>query len=115
MEMEKKTKFNIGFVIIAIWGILLIQGVLSSYYQATVIPYSEFQENLKKGTIESITITTNKQVYGWWEYVYITARVTDGTNPVRGAVLRLPANLTPPSSPPRRRGSGRRSRPAPPP
>ena len=46
--MDKKTRLNIYFVIIAIWGVLIIQYIISSSYQPLVIPYSEFQKALKE-------------------------------------------------------------------
>lgn len=57
--MDKKTRLNIYFVIIAIWGVLIIQYIISSTYQPLVIPYSEFQQALKDGRIGEITIFSN--------------------------------------------------------
>ncbi|MGD2085736.1 MAG: ATP-dependent zinc metalloprotease FtsH [Candidatus Aminicenantes bacterium] len=57
--MEKKTRLNIYFVIIAIWGVLIIQYIISSTYQPLVIPYSEFQKALKDGRVGEITILSN--------------------------------------------------------
>lgn len=57
--MDKKTRLNIYFVIIAIWGVLIIQYIISSTYQPLVIPYSEFQKALKEGRVGEITILSN--------------------------------------------------------
>jgi cell division protease FtsH len=57
--MDKKTRLNIYFVIIAIWGVLIIQYIISSSYQPLVIPYSEFQKALKDGRVREITILSN--------------------------------------------------------
>jgi len=57
--LEKKTRLNIYFVIIAIWGVLIIQYIISSTYQPLVIPYSEFQKALKDGNVGEITILSN--------------------------------------------------------
>lgn len=57
--MDKKTRLNIYFVIIAIWGVLIIQYIISSTYQPLVIPYSEFQKALKDGRVGEITIFSN--------------------------------------------------------
>jgi cell division protease FtsH len=57
--MDKKTRLNIYFVIIAIWGVLIIQYIISSSYQPLVIPYSEFQKALKDGRVGEITILSN--------------------------------------------------------
>jgi cell division protease FtsH len=57
--LDKKTRLNIYFVIIAIWGVLIIQYIISSSYQPLVIPYSEFQKALKDGRIGEITILSN--------------------------------------------------------
>ena len=57
--MDKKTRLNIYFVIIAIWGVLIIQYIISSSYQPLVIPYSEFQKALKDGNVREITVLSN--------------------------------------------------------
>ncbi len=57
--MDKKTRLNIYFVIIAIWGVLIIQYIISSSYQPLVMPYSEFQKALKNGRVGEITILSN--------------------------------------------------------
>ena len=40
--MEKKTKINIWHIILAIWGVLLLQNLIFSQFRPKVIPYSEF-------------------------------------------------------------------------
>ena len=40
--MEKKTKINIWYIILAIWGVLLLQNLIFSQFRPKVIPYSEF-------------------------------------------------------------------------
>jgi cell division protease FtsH len=57
--LDKKTRLNIYFVIIAIWGVLIIQYIISSSYQPLVIPYSEFQKALKDGNVREITVLSN--------------------------------------------------------
>jgi cell division protease FtsH len=57
--LDKKTRLNIYFVIIAIWGVLIIQYIISSTYQPLVIPYSEFQKSLKDGRVGDITILSD--------------------------------------------------------
>jgi cell division protease FtsH len=57
--LDKKTRLNIYFVIIAIWGVLIIQYIISSTYQPLVIPYSEFQKALKDGNVREITVLSN--------------------------------------------------------
>ena len=36
-----------------------------------------------------VTVTTDKSVYGWWDTPIFTVRVTDGTNPVRSATVKV--------------------------
>jgi cell division protease FtsH len=57
--MDKKTRLNIYFIIVAIWGVLILQYFISSTYQPIVLPYSEFQKGIKDGRISEITITSN--------------------------------------------------------
>jgi cell division protease FtsH len=57
--LEKRLKLNIYYVIIAIWGVLIIQYIISSSYQPLVLPYSEFQKALKNGRLGEITVLSD--------------------------------------------------------
>src|SRR5579875_1932089 len=58
-EMTKKTRFNIGYAIAAIFGILLIQYFFSMATQIATIPYSEFQKLLREGKVASVGVSDN--------------------------------------------------------
>ncbi len=57
--MTKKTRFNIGYAIAAIFGVLLIQYFFSMATQIATIPYSEFQELLRAGKVASVGVSDN--------------------------------------------------------
>lgn len=57
--MTKKTRFNIGYAIAAIFGILLIQYFFSMATQIATIPYSEFQKLLREGKVASVGVSDN--------------------------------------------------------
>ena len=55
--MDKKTKFNIWYLFIALWGVVILH---SAWMQATrieQIPYSQFQDYLNDGRIAEIRIS----------------------------------------------------------
>lgn len=61
--MDKKAQLNFWYIIIAIFGILLIQSMYSQYTKVEPIPYSRFHELLEQGKIAEIAITQN-HIYG---------------------------------------------------
>ena len=58
--MEKKHKFSIWYVFIAIWGVLLVQNYIAGAYRTKAIPYSEFLKLLKENKITEVAITENR-------------------------------------------------------
>lgn len=55
--MDKKTKFNLGYVFIAIWGIVILHSLWVQYVNPIEqIPYSQFQAYLAEGKVEEIRI-----------------------------------------------------------
>ncbi|PKN34424.1 MAG: cell division protein FtsH [Deltaproteobacteria bacterium HGW-Deltaproteobacteria-19] len=58
--MDKKHRFSIWYVFLAVWAVLLIQSYLASFFAAQVIPYSQFLTLLKSGKITEIAITANQ-------------------------------------------------------
>ena len=60
--MDKKAQLNFWYIIIAIFGILLIQSMYSQYTKVEPIPYSRFHELLDQGKIAEIAITNH--IYG---------------------------------------------------
>ena len=57
--MDTKTKFNIWYVIIAIWGIIVLHEAWQAFTQIKEIPYSQFQSYLRADRIEEIRISSN--------------------------------------------------------
>lgn len=78
--MEKHQRFSIWYVLIAIWGVLIIQNLLVSIMAVKIIPYSEFLSQLKDGKITEIAITANRiqgrrQIDGGGTELFRTVRV----------------------------------------
>jgi cell division protease FtsH len=54
--VEKKTKFNIWYFILAIWGVVLLQNFIFSQFRPVVIPYSEFIQAVVDDKVIEISI-----------------------------------------------------------
>jgi len=54
--VEQKTKYSIWYVIIAIWGVLLMQQFIAEQLAIKVIPYSQFLRALKEGKVTEVAI-----------------------------------------------------------
>jgi cell division protease FtsH len=52
-----KTRFDVGYAVAAIFGILVIQYVISIAGQTAAIPYSEYQQLLHQGKVASVGIS----------------------------------------------------------
>ena len=57
--MEKQHKLNIWYIIAAIFGVILLQNVWAQRQHVQTIPYSEFEQYLKDGTVDDIVISQN--------------------------------------------------------
>ena len=57
--MENQTKFNIGYLIVALLAVVMMRDAWVSVNQVQQIPYSEFQHHLKGGELESIAIAND--------------------------------------------------------
>jgi len=55
--MNRKTKFNIWYVFVAIWGVLLLHGLWMQTRQIEQIPYSQFEAYLKEGRVDEVQIS----------------------------------------------------------
>lgn len=58
--MEKHHKFSIWYILIGIWGVLILHNLLFSAFAVRTIPYSEFLELLKQGKVETVAIRSNQ-------------------------------------------------------
>ena len=57
--MEKTTKFNIGYLVIALLAVVMLRDAWVGVNQVQTIPYSEFQHHLKANELEEIAISNN--------------------------------------------------------
>ena len=57
--MGKLTKFNIGYLFIALMAVVFMRDLWIGANQVQTIPYSEFQHHLKNGELEDIAVSTN--------------------------------------------------------
>ena len=58
--MEKKHKFSMWYIFLAIWIVLLLQPYLSSVMAVKTIPYSQFLQLLKENKIAEIAVSANQ-------------------------------------------------------
>ncbi|QJT11110.1 ATP-dependent zinc metalloprotease FtsH [Oceanidesulfovibrio marinus] len=56
--MDKK-RFNIWYILLAVWGVLIIQSFISQQYGPRNIPYSEFLGALNQGRIKEVAVREN--------------------------------------------------------
>ena len=54
--MENNTKFNIWYMLAAVWGVLLLQSLIFDQFRAQVIPYSDFIQAVNQGKVIEIAI-----------------------------------------------------------
>jgi cell division protease FtsH len=83
--MNNKTHFNLGYAIAAILAVFVIQYFISMASQIAVIPYSEYQQLLKQGKVESVGISdrtvqgTLKEPLSGGQKQFVTTRVDQET------------------------------------
>ena len=58
-KMDHKIRFNIWYVFIALWGVILLHNLWLQATRIEQIPYSQFQAYLDEDLIEEIRITNN--------------------------------------------------------
>jgi cell division protease FtsH len=79
--MTSKTRFNIGYTIAALLGILLIQYFIVTASQVAPIPYSQFKQLLRESKIESVGVSdrflqgTLKEPLPGGQKQFVTTRV----------------------------------------
>jgi cell division protease FtsH len=57
--MDRKTKINIWYIVVAFAGFMLVQGFYQQSKQYTTIPYSRFQTLLNEDKIDQVSIEQN--------------------------------------------------------
>jgi cell division protease FtsH len=76
-----KTRFNVGFAIAALIGVLLVQYLVAAGTRVAVIPYSQFQQLLHDGKIDRVGVSdrfiqgTLKQPLSGGQKQFVTTRV----------------------------------------
>jgi cell division protease FtsH len=79
--VTKQTRFHIGYAIAAIFGVLLIQYLVSMANQIASIPYSEFQRLLRENKVETVGVSdrfiqgTVKEPLPGGQKQFVTTRV----------------------------------------
>jgi cell division protease FtsH len=82
--MDPKHKFNLWYLVAAVFGVILLQNLFVLSQQVETIPYSEFETYLREGRVGEITVSQNfiqgtlKPVDGGEERRFITHRVDPG-------------------------------------
>jgi cell division protease FtsH len=83
--MNNKMRFNVGYAIAAIFAVFVIQYFISTASQIAIIPYSEYQQLLKQGKVESVGISdrtvqgTLKEPLSGGQKRFVTTRVDQET------------------------------------
>ncbi len=54
--MEKNTKFNVWYVLAAVWGVLFLQNMIFDQFRPQVLPYSEFIEAVESDKVIEIAV-----------------------------------------------------------
>ena len=58
--MERQHKFSIWYILLGIWGVLIIHNMIFSALSIKTIPYSEFLKLVKEGKVSEVAITQNQ-------------------------------------------------------
>ena len=58
--MEKRHKFSIWYVLIAIWIVLILHNLIVQMFAVERLPYSEFVKALQAGKVVEVAITQNR-------------------------------------------------------
>ncbi|MGH6897858.1 MAG: ATP-dependent zinc metalloprotease FtsH [Geminicoccaceae bacterium] len=58
--MDKKTNFNAWYIVIAVLGIVLLQGIFQQARETERLPYSQFRQFLEQGKIDDLLITESR-------------------------------------------------------
>ena len=77
--MDKKTQFNVWYIVAAFAGVLLLQALFAQFNHVETVPYSKFKQLLRDGQIENVVVTESKirgtQKGGEGPHEYVTERV----------------------------------------
>jgi cell division protease FtsH len=60
MPVDKKTRFNVGYLLVAFLGVLLFNQWYMSTQVVATIPYSQFQAYVREDRIKSVVVTADR-------------------------------------------------------
>ncbi len=55
--MDKKMRFHVGYLFVALLGVLVLHDAWVAYRAVEVIPYSEFQQFLREGKVSEVVVS----------------------------------------------------------
>src|SRR5688572_21324650 len=58
--MERKTQFNVGYLLFALFAMILVQQWWQTAQTVEVVPYSEFEQLLAQNKIAEVTVSENR-------------------------------------------------------
>lgn len=58
--MEKRTQFNLGYLLFALFAILILQQWWQQAQTIEVVPYSEFEKLLAEDRIAEVTVSEQR-------------------------------------------------------
>ena len=58
--MEKRTQFNIGYLLFALLAIFILQQWWQQAQTIEVVPYSEFEQLLSQGKVDEVVVSGNR-------------------------------------------------------
>jgi cell division protease FtsH len=58
--MERKTQFNVGYLLFAVFAMILVQQWWQTAQTVEVVPYSEFEQLLAQDKIAEVTVSDNR-------------------------------------------------------
>jgi cell division protease FtsH len=85
MPVNKQTQFHLGYWIIAMIGVLIVQSVWSYYNTVETIPYSQFQQDLQSGKIAEVRVSD--------KYIQGQLKAPDASGKTIFITTRVPADL----------------------
>ena len=60
LKMKKQHKFSIWYVILGVWGVLILHNMIASALVVKTIPYSEFNKLVNEGRVSDISISVDQ-------------------------------------------------------
>ena len=55
--LDRKTKFHVGYIVIALFGVLLLHDAWVAYRTVEYVPYSEFEQFLRGGKVSEVVVS----------------------------------------------------------